>query len=188
MIANRAEVKALIAETVPELVVNVDEMWRRQLRDGEVKTLRIDAGHKIDVSVASPAIFLEHGHLGTRAVAQSEYGGWARNLRKPVADASPEFDQLKHLALVGSTYRDFDTGLAFEESQLFALARRLPGLFLCNHQSPICEPPSLQFTGFKFARDTSKGGPHVATGDDQSQAHKAITRSFGSSCRSQNKP
>ena len=55
MVAIRDEVKILIGESVPELVANIDEMWRRQLRDQQqMKGLTIRKGHEVDISKAGP--------------------------------------------------------------------------------------------------------------------------------------
>ena len=85
MVNFRALVRAEASETVVELVGNMDEMWRRQMRDDRATSLHVSAQHAVDTSVANPKITIEPyapQPSNFRVVATADFGSWLGPLRQ----------------------------------------------------------------------------------------------------------
>ena len=85
-----AQVQQELEATVPELLGNMDEMWRRQMRDDRLKSLHHSRTHSIDTAEAKPSVRVEEQQrssatpraraLGSgaqaRVIVEADYGSW----------------------------------------------------------------------------------------------------------------
>ena len=109
-----ALVRTELQDSVPELLCNIDEMWRRQMRDDRLKSLKESKLHHVDVAVASPTITIEdaprqsHGRQKARVSVQSEYGSWVGPWHPSAAACEGDRAAAQRLAASAGTYRSFD--------------------------------------------------------------------------------
>ena len=106
--AFRCEVSAAIKESTEELVGNVDEMWRRQMRDDGVRSLQLDPGYEVSNSEAKPALNIEWGPLGVRARAIADFGSWAGPWVKSPSGAQRALAAMTCLVKSNASYMQFD--------------------------------------------------------------------------------
>ena len=112
MVAFRALVRKEANETVMELVGNMDEMWRRQMRDDHTRSLHVSAQHEVDTSVANPKITIEPDapqSSNFRVVATADFGSWRGPLRQCESACQRDARSAERLLVQGATYRDFDS-------------------------------------------------------------------------------
>ena len=116
----REEVRGMLKETVPELLLNCDEMWRRQMRDDGSRGLVFQQTHEVDSKVGNPELFVELGPLGFRAAARATHATWHGRWHKQRADVLGEMRALRALVSAQATYQDFD----FWQQSLFGHKRK----------------------------------------------------------------
>ena len=147
-------IRTLLKESVPELLGNIDEMWRRQMRDDRLRSLHHSVTAHIDNQVASPSVCFEtkaahaqssRSHIvnpPARAVATAEYGAWAGPWHASMADCAGDKTRIESLIRQGATYSDYDAWQ--RRAQGNAKARRMRGRRLPTRplpQSRRCDVP-----------------------------------------------
>ena len=66
-----------LESSCPELLGNMDEMWRRQLRDDRLRTLHFSANRDLDRTPVHPIVDLEQGRAGVHS-RSDRAGGFSR--------------------------------------------------------------------------------------------------------------
>ena len=93
-----------LKSSVPELLGNMDEMWRRQMRDDGLQSLHYNENNAVDFAEAKPCIRMETETLRSRASARplpncrrrvrllldAEFGSWVGLWHESAADCVTE--------------------------------------------------------------------------------------------------
>ena len=128
MIEFTALLRRELENSVVELLANMDEMWRRQMRDDRVKALHYGHGLDLDLSEAKPSIRLTTVPSSTsrvRLLVEAEFASWRGPARTSTAECEGDRRTAESLVAGAGTYRDFDKWQA--QVQCRRAARRLPG-------------------------------------------------------------
>ena len=150
-----ARVQAELRESVPELLCNMDEMWRRQMRDDRLRSLHEKPLHHVDTAAAAPSIDIEYeqprrqcpGGGKARVSLLAEYGAWVGPWHPTAAACEGERSAAQRLVAAGGTYKNFD------EWQCQVQGRK-------NVRRRRGRRPPPQAVGQKARGDVPPGGRH----------------------------